>query len=506
MSSGLEELSSVNGNLSRRIAVGNFGPVEAVTLSKQASPQTKYQSSGGYRIGEELGRSGLRHWGGFVFEEWLRELQQGRRAAEVYRDMMDSDAIIGSIMYLIQTLIRRVSWRVEPGDGSAAAKKGADWYDGVLHDMRYSWEDTLGEIICFLGYGWAYEEETYKYRRGESRDPVRTSKFDDGTIGVAKLGLRSQDSLWKWVFGDDGEIEGLIQNPPPDYLLRFIPMEKALLFRTTIFKGNPEGRSVLRSAYQSWYFAKNVRAIEGIGIERDLAGLPRLIPPPEIDIWNPNDPATAPLQAMAQNVVSSIRRDEQEGVILPFGWDLQLLTTGGRRQFDTGAIITRYETRMAMTILADIVMMGQDKVGSYALAVTKKDMLAMSLGGHLDIVANQFNTHQIPRLWRLNGFTWPQPRLVHGAVESIDLDTLGNFLMRLAQAQAPIDWSKTLDWAMQIAGAPGASPGHDYSPRPASQETASDRGPSRGPLANSSPIAKMEDFERFRSYAWEGAG
>ena len=254
----------------------------------------------------------------------------------------------------------------------------------------------------------------------------------------------------------------------------------------------------------SWYMAKNFQNIEGIGVERDLAGLPVLKPPPEIDLWNPNDPTTAPLQAMAQNMVSSIRRDEQEGIILPYGWELELLSTGGRRQFDVGAIITRYETRMAMTTLADIVMLGQNSVGSYALSVTKKDMLAMSLGGHLDIIASQHNSDQIPRLWRLNGFTWPQPKLVHGAVESIDLDTLGNYLMRLSQGGAPIDWSNVLEWSMQMAGAPKPSPGHDFSPRTPMSATTSDAGPSRGPLANSSPIAKEQDFERWREYAWEG--
>jgi hypothetical protein len=371
--------------------------------------------------------------------------------------------------------------------------------------MRYSWPDTLGAIIDFLGYGWNYSEEVYKVRAGESRDPVRSSKFTDGTIGLAKIAGRSQDSLWKWVFDDDGEIEGLIQNPPPDYLLRFIPRDKALHFRTSIVKDNPEGRSVLRSAYNSWYLVKNFRNIEGIGVERDLAGLPVLTPPPEIDLWNMNDPTTAPMQTMAQNTVSSIRRDEQEGVILPFGWDLKLLSTGGRRQFDVGAIITRYETRMAMTVLADIVMMGAtSNVGSYALSVTKKDLLALSLGSHLDIVASAVNSDQIPRLWRINNFDWPMPKLRHGAVESVDLDTLGNFLMRLAQAEAPIDWTTALNWATQQAGMPAARPGHSFAPRPLATAggTIPDRGPSRGPIANSSPVAKG-----FDAYAdgWEGA-
>ena len=68
MSNGYEVMADPTANLSRRAVVGDFGPRELVSLSKQASPQTRYQSSGGYKIGEELGRSGLRHWGGFVFE------------------------------------------------------------------------------------------------------------------------------------------------------------------------------------------------------------------------------------------------------------------------------------------------------------------------------------------------------------------------------------------------------------------------------------------------------
>jgi hypothetical protein len=465
-----------------RSFVGDFGPRELASLGRSASPQTR---AGVYPadIGMELGRSGLRHWGGFVFEEWLNQLQQGQQAAQVYRDMMDSDPIVGAIMYAIQHLMRRVTWWTEPGEATAGSSKrdaqqGADWFEGVRNDMQFSWADTVSEIISFLGYGWSYPEIVYKQRNGENAlNEVANSEYDDGTIAPAKLPIRSQDSIWKWVFDDVGDIEGMIQNPPPDYLLRYIPLEKALHFRTTIYKNNPLGRSILRTSYQPWYFAKNMRAIEGIGVERDLAGLPVLQPPEGVDIWDTRDPAMVGVRAAAQNIVSSIRRDEQEGVILPAGWELSLLTTGGSRQFDTGKIISRYETRIATSVLADLVMMGQDKVGSYALAVTKKDLFSASLGAYLDIIASQFNTRLIPRLWRLNGFKGPRPKLCHGQVETIDLDTLGNYIMRLGQSGAPIDWSTILPWANDQAGMPQPKPGHDFSPRNIAQ-TVSDKGPS----------------------------
>lgn len=119
-------MAEQNGNgtvtgLEPRYFVGDFGPRELVSLGKAASPQTR---AGVYPadIGAELGRSGLRHWGGFVFEEWLNQLQRGQQAAQVYRDMMDSDPIVGAIMYAIQSLIRRVTTKVQLGDYGSTVK------------------------------------------------------------------------------------------------------------------------------------------------------------------------------------------------------------------------------------------------------------------------------------------------------------------------------------------------------------------------------------------------
>jgi hypothetical protein len=121
-------------------------------------------------------------------------------------------------------------------------------------------------------------------------------------------------------------------------------------------------------------------------------------------------------------------------------------------------------------------MMGQDKVGSYALAVTKKDLLAASLGGFLDIVASIFNTRCWPTLWALNGFKDEIPRLCHGSIETIDLQTLGTFLNQIGRVGAPIDWATTLPFLNDQAGFPAASPDHDFSPRPISGGTGGDEG------------------------------
>ena len=92
-------------------------------------------------------------------------------------------------------------------------------------------------------------------------------------------------------------------------------------------------------------------------MERDLAGYPVIYAPEGYDIWSEDEAATA-IRASLEGMVRSVRRDESEGLVLPYGYELKLLSNGGARQFDTNAIINRYDTRIAMTVLADFILSG----------------------------------------------------------------------------------------------------------------------------------------------------
>ena len=245
--------------------------------------------------------------------------------------------------------------------------------------------------------------------------------------------IRGQETLLRWDFDPNGGIQGMVQQPPPDFQIRTVPIERSLLFRTRTNKNNPEGKSLLRSAYRSWFFKKRIEEIEGIGIERDLAGLPVLIPPEGVDLWNTSDATAATSKTDAETLVRSIRRDEQEGVLIPFGWELKLLTTGGRRQFDTTEIINRYDQRILMTVMADFLLLGSKQVGSFALASSKTSLFAAALGGYLDSVSGVVNQHAIPSLLALNGMRpEKKPVLTHGDIESVDLEVLGEYVQRLS--------------------------------------------------------------------------
>lgn len=415
---------------SRRTPIAKQGNAPTTTPAAKASAP----------LGE-IGSSGLKRWGGYVDEEFLKDLR-GLKAISTWREMRDNDDIVGAILFAFEYLAKQIEWRIDPGGESTDADERAEFIrQALFEDMSHSWHDTLSEILTFLPYGWAWMEMVYKVRSGDHHDPSRASAFGDGRIGWRKWALRGQESLFQWTFDDNGGIQALQQMAAPDYALRVIPIAKSLLFRTTTNKNNPEGRSILRNAYRPWYFKKNIQIVEGIGIERDLAGYPMIKIEREcpIDIWNPNDTNAATMKASLERIVRSVRRDEQEGAVLPWWCNLTLLSATSRRQFDTSAIITRYDQRIAMTLLADFILLGHEAVGSKALSVSKIDLFCAAMGGFLDSICGVINKHAIPKLLRLNGMSTDDlPQLVHGKVERVDLGVLAEYIAKLAAAGAEI--------------------------------------------------------------------
>ena len=407
---------------------------------------------------QEIGRVGQKRYAGVFYEEFLPKLS-GSRGIETFKEMANNDDIIFAMLYAIEMLLRQTEFNVEPASDKSVDKEVAEFVEGCLDDMQSTWQDTLSEILSFITYGWSYHEIVYKRRCGRSKDPRYSSKYDDKLIGWRKLPVRSQDTLSRWAYDPvTDELQGMVQVAPPDYTEVLIPIEKALHFRTRSAKENPEGRSVLRGAYRDWYFKKRIQEIEGIGVERDLAGFPVLHAPPEIEIWNKDDPEMVEMLALAEKIVTSIRRDTQEGIVLPDGWTLELLSAGGKRNFDTNQIIERYDKRIAMTTLSDFILLGQQSTGSFALSSNKTELFGTAMGTYLDIVCDVFNTQAIPRLIDLNaehfsGFT-DYPRMTHGDIEDVDLTALGGFLQQVVGCGALIPDEGLDDYLRQAAHLP----------------------------------------------------
>jgi hypothetical protein len=249
-------------------------------------------------------------------------------------------------------------------------------------------------------------------------------------LGIERFADRAVDTLDRWEFHPrTGLAVGMYQaaqNAAGKQVTTYLPLEKCILWRTNTSKDNPEGRAMYRSGHRTYGRIKAYEDLEGVGIERNLAGLPVMEVPPEM--LSPN--ATADQKAAVlsyEKLMGQVRVDQRAGLVIPAekdsqgrdtGYRFRLVSPSGRTPADVSPVIVRLEGRLANLFLSEFLLVGLGSVGSWSLHSDKTHLVAMAIGGLLDIWESQLHAQATERLYRLNGFdhrTWA--RLKHGDIE-----------------------------------------------------------------------------------------
>ena len=385
----------------------------------------------------EKGQTGLDQWSGIIREDFLKELR-GKEGYKKYNEMRLNSAPVGAMLMAVEQSIRGIQWQYVSDEGEEDER--IIFLDEALNNMSHTWNDHLVEALSMMPFGYAPFEIVYK-------------RSDGGGITWRKFAIRGQDTVLRWLIDENGGLGGLVQQGAPYYRTVEIPIEKMVLYRTRSEKNNPEGRSILRTAWVSYFYCKNIQQFEGIGIERDLAGLP-VISLPEGASTDTDDPDSD--ASKAAKTARNIRNDEQSGLVLPFGWEFELASTGGSRMFDTDKIIKRYESRMLMSALAQFLILGQDKVGTQALSGDQTDFWTMAVNATADIIAETHTEFAMKRLLRLNGMDDIGIRLEHSPAGDTDINMLADFFQKVGDK---ITWMSSDEaWLRGLARLPEVDP------------------------------------------------
>ena len=448
------------------VAAAGFGPKDAAS---DGSGGWSVPLLDGDMLFQDYASRGLRQYSGWVYEEFLRQLQ-GRQAATVYREMRDNSPVVGALLFSIVQSIRKIEWRTEPADDSPEAAKMAEFADGLRDDMSEPWDEFVAEALSMLPFGFAPLEIVYKRRLGRNNKPRTAgnqappwdndSKYNDGLIGLKRLPLRGQDTILKWFFDVNGGILGLTQQPYVGQLID-LPIEKLLLFRPIWYKNDPMGRSILRNSFRPYYFIKRIEEQEAIMFER-MCGFPVLKVPNRLlqDANAGIAEARASLNYF-KKVVTNVRIDEQMGLILPSDtfrdvdgkmsnvpmYEFDLLTPkSGTLSVKSNEVLQRYNLDILKTSLADFIDLGHQARGTQNLAISKVDLFFQAIAGWVQAIAAVLNRDLLPRVWQLNGFDMAlMPTYEANLPQRLDLDQWGNFVLHLSQAGMPLFPDKDLE-------------------------------------------------------------
>lgn len=414
--------------------------VEINKSNDKKPPLTKVAAVGGYR-----------HASGYVYDEFLPKLR-GTRGRAKYREMVDTDPVIGGMIYGISSIIRAADWNAQPSEADIDGQY-AKWLEDTIYNMNgMKWDDVIEDALSMIVFGFAVQE-------------VVIGKNKDGSIGLNKLFPIAQESIIKWDLDNVGNVLGVWQSPLNGGFDIYIPASKLIHYKTKFAYGNPEGRSLLRNCYRSYHMINTVMIAESIGAERDLTGLPVLYAPDEF-LAEPTN------RAALERIVRDIKFNDQGGCVMPSDpfegkdgslsgvrkFELKLLTAeGGAGKVDTRKIIQGHQIDMARSLLADFLMLGSDGKGSYSLSVNKTQLFVRAVEALLENIGQTLDRTLTPLLWKLNGFP-PEmmPCFRAGRIAPVDLQELGDFISKIAGAGILLNDEATEDYIRDAAGFPPA--------------------------------------------------
>ena len=382
----------------------------------------------GKRLGA-LSSPGIVNYGGFLYYPTERDRAwsaQEQRDATIIE--MSNNPIIGGVLRQITMYIRKVEWHLEPADDSKEAAKVRDFYQEQLDGMKSLWPgEMMPQFLTFLNWGWSMMEIIYK-------------PLPDGRIGWDQWRLIPQETRWKWDLDDLGEVQALIQLDPQTYQEIRVPIERCIHVRDTARNNSPEGFTLLRIAYDAYFYRSGFQQLEGTLFERFGGVQVARLPGDEIE---ENSPAYQELK----RVVTTLGINSQTGLILAsdrdpatneYYQDFKIeAPAAGATVPSADTIINRYANEIVGVFGAAITRTGQDGSGSYALADIQSEVFQRNMEAYLDLIADNIQNQAFPRLAEMPYNDIPAeliPKIRHGRLDKVSLKDLGTFLVSLAQA------------------------------------------------------------------------
>ena len=393
---------------------------------------------------------------GQIQEEARTELRFPRSAA-VYKQM-SLDASIASSLSLIEAIISKAEWKVTvPKDAPQAEKDRAEKLNYNLLVMDRPFNEYISEMLSYLTYGFHAPEKLYK------RMDTPVGKF----VGWKDFRTISQDTIREWIFEKStGDLAGLKQDlallantnliSAKEEGSVEVPRKKFMLIRNNPKRDNPEGQSPLRGAYVTWKYLQLVEEFETIYATKGLGGVLDL----GIDVGFLSKAAADPAGTEAA-VLNEMRRGaanfhngEQAYIETPLAYNdtgkplfhTKILETTPP---NTDEIVKRHTQKILQQFFTDILQLGANGSGSFALSDNKNTLVQQGITQHLNTIKRTLNHDLIRQTYELNSWEYDARtacRFEWDDFDDGDLDVLSKSIQRIFSVNALDRTTDVEDW------------------------------------------------------------
>lgn len=364
---------------------------------------------------KELGGTGTSVFGGMIQEEEYNSALSGKEGLTLYDQMRRSDATVGAALMSIKLPIRGAKWYVQPASEEKVDIEIADFINSCLMEkMTVTWDDFLRQALLMLDYGHMVFEKVFQIVEHDNKEYV----------GWKKFAPRLPKSIYKWEAGEGKE--GITQQLPDGTEVQ-IPMEKLAVFVNQKEGDNWDGISVLRQAYKHWYYKDNFYKIDAMSFERQGLGIPVMKLPAGYDSSD---------KSIAESLLKNIRANEQQYLLLPFGWEFEFADMKGNTVRDPQNSILHHDRQITKSVLAQFLELGASGgSGSRALSQDHSDLFYEAEKAIARQICDVVNKYCIKQLVDMNFDVEYYPELRFTKIGKVDFEKIANALDKLITAK-----------------------------------------------------------------------
>lgn len=381
-------------------------------------------------VDKEYGCTGLSIGDGRVKEDNIIPLR-GPKKIKLLEEMVKFDSTIGAFNNMYQSTASSVTWTIKAKDDTEEAKKIADFVDSCLFkDLNHSFQEVVANALTASQYGFAIIEPVYKIRNGKNNDKSKSSLYDDGLIGLAKLASRYQGSITRWNYDKDyRNIISITQKDPNNFNTKEIPYNKLLHFKHRSFNNNPEGVSLYLSCATSYLKKKRTSLNEDIRYERGFDGLLDIQAPAPILDPTTKNPAYIQTQKWIKDTAQNIRAGTDVAIAHPEYIKVGIISSGEGNIPDADKIIAREDRNISVSLLSDFFLASQKSGISGGFTQSKIKIFTNLVKEMLDEIKRVINFKLIPTLLEKNLMDLQlAPTIEFSEIGDLDLTNLMLFI------------------------------------------------------------------------------
>lgn len=334
-----------------------------------------------------------------------KEELSGTQRFHTYRDMM-YDSQIGGAVGLMQSMTGKLSFKLKPSEKTTAAdKKMLAKIEASFHQMPVSFQQWMSYALSEISYGHSIFEKVYKREDGafvidslSPIHPINVEKYVYDRLRLKELKLTAPEN--------DGVV---MQDSAPTT----IAGDKVLIIKLNADLDNPLGRSILDRVYVDWKSKQIASEYELIGIAKNLSGVVKIEAPTEyIQDWynKPDSDNARYLETLLEQ--AEMLHGGKSSVVLASSdttqtnsklFDIkQFGENTSANTFDIDKTISRFNNNILSSLYSDILSLGSNGGGSFALSDSKTNILGLFIESILATITTGVN-EVVRELMKLNG-------------------------------------------------------------------------------------------------------